>query len=566
VRLAPDVERLLAAHDYPGLAAYYAAFFGWHLPSIDPLPLLAVLLLVLYVVKRKRRKKTIYIPLTLGPVTVDLQPTPTDSIHTVIGGTSGLGKSTAVLPLLDLPVGVLVLALDNTRPIAEYIRTLPDGIEWSNERDSPGWGTKLDILSGPASIASEALVAGWTAKSEGDTGKYRNIARDRLWRIMDALDADCEPRTMLAIVSRMMADAGDGESNRACRDWARRIERLYRQIGDCLGDDLDLVQAMRMQKKVLLRLNSFLMPEESPMLGGMWLVQARRVAQEAGVPFVLIIEEAGQLGQYSKQIVPLSQAGRDRGVPTILLTQNMALLPPQVVNNTTVWVSFAQESKAELQFAAERVGLEDETLLKRSAFKHKNGGRGWAYVRTDKIDTTLVKIKQRKPRQAVPETQLVRLFSDVPSSVPWSVPEPDTEEPDVYEMLPAPKPEPVPVWIGTDYERRRIWKRLRRATQHAVMWHPEKGFWDGTPCLLWTGTPGSERPKARIGEKTATVYIETYLWSGGKIPESYTLDHLCGEPLCCDPEHLDPCTIAENNKRRSARKKALALLELGVTA
>ena len=518
--------------------------------------------------RRKWRERT-YIPLRLGSKVVDLQPTRTDTIHTVIGGTSGLGKSTTVLPLLDLPVGVLVLALDNTRPIANYIRSLPDGIEWSNEPGSHGWGVGLNILGGTPHIAAEALVAGWTLKSAGDTGKYRDIARDALVRILERIDDMGGERSLLALCALMHADQGDGESNRACRDWARKIKRLSARVGPCLGNDLDLVTAMRERKKVLLRLNSFLMPEESPFLAGMFLVMARRAAQEAGVPFVLIIEEAGQLAEYTKQIVPLSQAGRDRGVPLILLTQNMALLPPQVVNNTTVWISFAQESAAELKFAAERVGLDDPDMLKRSAFRSKNFGRGWAYVRTDRIDTALVHIKQHEAkRSGTPVTPIPaesQALSDlVPPSVAPDVAQWDDDE-EILELaheplsLPQAASEPRPAWVSTS-DSLKVWHRLSRATAPSLQWHPERGFWTGTPCLMWQGNPKATRPQVRIGEATLTVYRVVWEWARGEIPESYTIDHLCGQPRCCDPEHLEIVSNEENIRRRSGRQKALSML------
>jgi hypothetical protein len=525
------------------------------------MPVLGAAANSLIIARRLTRPKPKYIPLPLGSVTVDLQPTRTDTIHTVIGGTSGLGKSTTVLPLLDLPIGVLVLALDNTRPIANYLRSLPDGIEWSNEPGSPGWGIGLDVLKGAPSIAAEALVAGWTMKSAGDTGKYRDIARDALVRLIEKIDEAGGQRSLFALATLMVADQGDAETNRACRDWARRIKRLSDRLGPCLGSDLDLVTEMRARKKVLLRLNSFLMPEESPFLAGMFLVMARRAAQEAGVPFVLIIEEAGQLQDYTRQIIPLTQAGRDRGVPVVLLTQNMALLPPQVINNVTLWVSFAQESKKELEFAAERVGLDDIEMLKRKAFRRKDGGRGWAYVRSDRLDTRLVKIKQIQPRRGTQIQPLPDLIQ--PSVQPFMPPMPDADEDlfeDTYDALPEPS-EDRPVWVTSHPDRQKIWKRLRRATAPSVLFHPDKGIWYGGPCLEFQNPSKDGRPRIHLMDGNATAYIEVFKWAGGEIPPSFTIDHLCGVPWCCEYEHLEAVTNEENVRRRSARVRALALLE-----
>jgi hypothetical protein len=40
----------------------------------------------------------------------------------------------------------------------------------------------------------------------------------------------------------------------------------------------------------------------------------------------------------------------------------------------------------------------------------------------------------------------------------------------------------------------------------------------------------------------------------GPIPEGMTLDHLCRNRLCCNPEHLEPVSLAENIRRGAATK------------
>ena len=41
----------------------------------------------------------------------------------------------------------------------------------------------------------------------------------------------------------------------------------------------------------------------------------------------------------------------------------------------------------------------------------------------------------------------------------------------------------------------------------------------------------------------------------GPIPEGLTLDHLCVNPPCVNPSHLEPVTASENLRRRHARER-----------
>lgn len=498
-----------------------------------------------------RRKPVI--PLSLGPVVIDLQPTQTDTIHVVVGGISGTGKSTLVMPLFDMPIGILVVALDNTRPIAKKVRSLSDGIEWSNEEDSPGYGVGLDLLSGRARTASEVLIAGWT-KSSSDTGKYRDIAGNRLWTKIDDLDSRGVRRNFPDLISALNLKTNNPEADRACQDWAGRLERLLKTLGPSLGDELDLIDAMRRQKKVLLRLNRFTDPRIAPMLGGMLLVHARLIAQNAGVPFILIIEEAGQMEQYAEHLSPIAQAGRDRGTPEIILTQNMSKLPLEVVNNVSVWVSFAQEAKPELNFAAERLRL-DPTQLQREAFP--NQGRGWAYVRAPGISTTLVHLKQQKPSplsvtpHPQPTTEGVRRGHGIEiRELPVN-----QETVDALPALPPPGGEYLSlmenIYLDGECER---WKGKHDRAGHkqgckadcAVRSHARTGHVVGCPsdctieehlfnCYALVWWPLAEPTETRTHE-WQRVHRVRYRMAYGPIP----LDPATGKPLTIDHRRVCP--------------------------
>ena len=69
-------------------------------------------------------------------------------------------------------------------------------------------------------------------------------------------------------------------------------------------------------------------------------------------------------------------------------------------------------------------------------------------------------------------------------------------------------------------------------------------------CWVW------QRAKTTAGYGTLTfggktryahrVFYEAYV---GDIPQGLVLDHLCRNPGCCNPDHLEPVTFAENMRR-----------------
>jgi hypothetical protein len=568
LRVNDTVRALVEAGDWFGLLNFYWTVAGQtknlQAMIIGGGVLLALLILFLLFIpkpdlttsteltpvnRRGSKPKRAVLPMVLGNVTVDLQPGLKDILQVAVGGTTRLGKSTAVIGLYDLPIGVLTVALDDTVPISEKVRSLKDGDEWTSDPSSP---IGLNLLDGPPQIAAEVLVGGFGTVG---TGKWQRIARDRLWAAIDAMDKRHEPRSMTQLAAALMiAVPGNSEATRACRDWAERLLGLSRVLGPALGYDLNLVDAMRHQRKVLLRMNHFLSPLDAPMLGGMLLVKARMVAASAGVPFILVIEEAGQMAQYQQEIAPLTQAGGARGVTVVIITQNLSLLPLTVTNNISVWVSFAQEDDKELRFAAAKMRLEPEQLY-REAFpgKREAQGRGWCYVRAPGVPTTLVHIDQQKPRvRPVPakvpaQSSSYRVVELPPRLNGWRPSPP---------ALPAPRRE-VPWWIGSDPDRLRAFESLKRAKEPSLLWHPERGFSEGTPCLEWTGALTSGRPKMKLNGATPTVYRLTWEWANVRlIRASYEIDHLCANPKCCDPEHGEEVTSQENIRRRSGRKRA----------
>lgn len=85
---------------------------------------------------------------------------------------------------------------------------------------------------------------------------------------------------------------------------------------------------------------------------------------------------------------------------------------------------------------------------------------------------------------------------------------------------------------------------------------PELRFWKfverGNDCWLWTGT---KCPRGYGSFWHGKGRIKAHRWSYefhvGPIPQGLQLDHLCRNPSCVRPDHLEPVTARENTLRSS---------------
>ncbi len=57
---------------------------------------------------------------------------------------------------------------------------------------------------------------------------------------------------------------------------------------------------------------------------------------------------------------------------------------------------------------------------------------------------------------------------------------------------------------------------------------------------FWLGLPG---------QKTIGAHRFAYLSIKGEIPEGLVLDHLCRNVGCVNPDHVEPVTVGENQRR-----------------
>lgn len=73
-----------------------------------------------------------------------------------------------------------------------------------------------------------------------------------------------------------------------------------------------------------------------------------------------------------------------------------------------------------------------------------------------------------------------------------------------------------------------------------------EGCWEWTGCLVGGyGQVHWQRKKRKAPRVVYELLVEP-------IPDGLTIDHLCRNRKCVRPEHLEPVTMRENLRRRSA--------------
>lgn len=74
-------------------------------------------------------------------------------------------------------------------------------------------------------------------------------------------------------------------------------------------------------------------------------------------------------------------------------------------------------------------------------------------------------------------------------------------------------------------------------------------------CWEW---PGARTQcgygKASYLGRTIGAHRLAYIFAYGDIPAEHEVDHLCRNPLCCNPEHLEAVSPAENRRRQYEAK------------
>lgn len=73
---------------------------------------------------------------------------------------------------------------------------------------------------------------------------------------------------------------------------------------------------------------------------------------------------------------------------------------------------------------------------------------------------------------------------------------------------------------------------------------------DGSGCWIWSGSVSTHGYGVlRIRGRQYKAHRVMYEMYRGTIPVGLEIDHLCRVRQCCNPEHLEPVTRAENARR-----------------
>lgn len=71
-------------------------------------------------------------------------------------------------------------------------------------------------------------------------------------------------------------------------------------------------------------------------------------------------------------------------------------------------------------------------------------------------------------------------------------------------------------------------------------------------CWLWLASQSRGYGQINVGGVPQKAYRVAWELFRGPIPAGMSIDHLCRQPLCVNPDHLEVVTLAENTRRQLA--------------
>lgn len=109
-----------------------------------------------------------------------------------------------------------------------------------------------------------------------------------------------------------------------------------------------------------------------------------------------------------------------------------------------------------------------------------------------------------------------------------------------------------------DDRRQRVIQKISRRLRVV----PETG------CHEWTGPTSGKSGRGRgyarmsLDGRTVAVHLVVFVHYFGFIPGNKQVDHVCNNRLCCNPDHLELVSHAENQRRRAKAAKRAKLLRV----
>ncbi|TQJ56006.1 HNH endonuclease signature motif containing protein [Streptomyces sp. SLBN-115] len=86
---------------------------------------------------------------------------------------------------------------------------------------------------------------------------------------------------------------------------------------------------------------------------------------------------------------------------------------------------------------------------------------------------------------------------------------------------------------------------LAYVRNRSIVWPAAEGG-----CWEWVcSTTPDGYGRFTADKRSYYSHREAFKASGRRIPEGWTLDHLCQNRACCNPIHLEPVTRGENTRR-----------------
>lgn len=209
--------------------------------------------------------------------------------HIAVVATTGARKSTLLAMLaeqLDMPC--IIITGDHAPPLENWVYSV-GGWLW-RARGGIGWYP----WGGPLELAVQRAEFMHPSTS-GDVGVGRAMFKQAARVAWQAADDRGELRTLAQLREALPAVVKGQTSAMMAENWTARLKELEDSLGSSLGDELDIVEALRNRISVMVSLNSFQDVANRKRFASIAVLEALRAADTLG-NIALIFDEVGLIG------------------------------------------------------------------------------------------------------------------------------------------------------------------------------------------------------------------------------------------------------------------------------